>query len=139
MPRNYLIENVELNWARLSTPVSPFGTPQWELQIATTDPVLAGQMGENNLNVKEKDGKYVVALKRKAVKADGNPMTPVRVVDAQKNPITDTNSIGNGSKGNVIVWQAEYETMGRSGVSNLSLIHISSPRDRQKSRMPSSA
>ena len=118
MPKNYLIENVELNWARLSTPVSPFGTPQWELQIATTDPVLAGQMGENNLNVKEKDGKYVVSLKRKAVKADGNPMTPVRVVDAQKNPITDTNSIGNGSKGNVIVWQAEYETMGRSGVSN---------------------
>ena len=54
MPRNYLIENVELNWARLSTPVSPFGTPQWELQIATTDPVLAGQMGENNLNVRRR-------------------------------------------------------------------------------------
>ena len=118
MPRNYLIENVELNWARLSNPVSPFGTPQWELQIATTDPVLAGQMGENNLNVKEKDGKYVLSLKRKAMKADGSPMEPVRLVDAQKNPIENKGSIGNGSKGNVIVWQAEYEAAGRSGVSN---------------------
>ena len=118
MPRNYLIENVELNWARLANPVSPFGTPQWELQIATTDPVLAGQMGENNLNVKEKDGKYTVSLKRKAVKADGTEMVPVRLVDAQKNPIENRGSIGNGSKGNVIVWQAEYEAMGKSGVSN---------------------
>ena len=118
MPRNYLIENVELNWARLANPVSPFGTPQWELQIATTDPVLAGQMGENNLNVKEKDGKYTVSLKRKAVKADGTEMVPVRLVDAQKNPIENRGSIGNGSKGNVIIWQAEYEAMGKSGVSN---------------------
>ena len=36
-PRNYRINGVELNWARLDTPVNPFGTPQWELQIATTD------------------------------------------------------------------------------------------------------
>ena len=102
----------------MANPVSPLGTPQWELQIATTDPVLAGQMGENNLNVKEKDGKYTVSLKRKAVKADGTEMVPVRLVDAQKNPIENRGSIGNGSKGNVIVWQAEYEAMGKSGVSN---------------------
>ena len=133
MPNNYLIENVELNWARLSAPVTPFGngTAQWELQIATTDPVLAGQMGENNLNVKEKDGKYVVALKRKAIKADGIPMTPVRVVDAQKNPIADSSSIGNGSKGNVIVWQYDYEYAGKKGIANsltaVSYTHLTLP------------
>ena len=40
-PRNFLISNVELNWARLDDAVSPFGTPQWELQVATTDAAQA--------------------------------------------------------------------------------------------------
>ena len=61
---------------------------------------------------------FVVALKRKAVKADGSPMDPVRVVDANKAPIMDRRSIGNGSVGNVIVWQAPYEVQGRKGISN---------------------
>ena len=117
-PRNYLVSDVELNWARLDTPVSPFGTPQWELQIATTDSAQADVLKANHMNVKEKDGKFVVSLKRKAVKADGSPMEPVRVVDANKATIEARSKIGNGSRGNVIVWQAPYETMGRSGISN---------------------
>ena len=32
--------------------------------------------------------------------------------------ITDRRSIGNGSIGNVIVWQAPYEVQGRKGISN---------------------
>ena len=34
--RNYRIDNVEINWAKLAKPVNPFGTEQWEIQIATT-------------------------------------------------------------------------------------------------------
>ena len=30
----------------------------------------------------------------------------------------DRQSIGNGSVGNVIVWQAPYEVQGRKGISN---------------------
>jgi len=117
-PRNFLVSNVELNWARLDQPVSPFGAAQWELQIATTDKAVADDLKANHMNVKERDGKFVVALKRKAVKADGSPMDPVRVVDAAKAPIMDRRSIGNGSIGNVIVWQAPYEVQGRKGISN---------------------
>ena len=117
-PRNYMIADVELNWARLDAPVSPFGAPQWELQIATTDAAKAEELKANHLNVKERDGKFVVSLKRKAVKADGSAMDPVRVVDTNKAPIADRKSIGNGSVGNVIVWQAPYNTAGRSGISN---------------------
>ena len=65
-------------------PVSPFGAAQWELQIATSDKAVADDLKANHMNVKERDGKFVVALKRKAVKADGSPMDPVRVVDANK-------------------------------------------------------
>ena len=52
------------------------------------------------------------------MKADGSPMEPVRLVNGAKEPITNRNSIGNGSVGNVIIWQAGYDVSGRSGVSN---------------------
>ena len=38
-----------------------------------------------------------------------------------------------------ICWEDLFELEGSERVIDLSLIHISSPRDRQKSRMPSSA
>jgi hypothetical protein len=114
--RNYRIDNVELNWAKLAKPVSPFGTLQWELQIATTDKALAKTLSEEHFNVKEKDGKYVVALKRKAVKADGSENRPVTVMDGQKKAL-DPTIIGNGSIGNVQVFQYPYDTAGRKGVA----------------------
>ena len=52
--RNYLISDVELNWAKLDAPVSPFGVSQWELQIATTDAAKAEEMKANHLPVKGK-------------------------------------------------------------------------------------
>ena len=39
--------------------------------------------------------------------------TPVRVVDTDKNPIKDL--IGNGSSGNIIVYQYDWEVSGRTG------------------------
>jgi len=120
-PKNYLIKDVELNWARLDTPTdNPFGgDPSWELQVATTDKTLADDMKANDLNVKEKDGKFVVSLRRKSVTKDGNPMEPVRVVDASKAPMDGParRKIGNGSTGNVIVWLAPYDFRGRTGVT----------------------
>ena len=57
-PRNFKIVGVELNWAKLDKPVSPFGTEQFELQIATTDKDKAQELKDNHFNVKEKDGKF---------------------------------------------------------------------------------
>ena len=118
--RNYRIDNVELNWAKLDAdkPVSPFGTSQWEVQIATTDSAVAEEWKKNHLNVKEKDGKFMVGLKKKAVKADGNPAQPVKVVDGKLQPL-DSRTIGNGSTGNVILFQRPYEMQGRKGVSTM--------------------
>ena len=117
-PRNFKIMGVELNWARLDTPVNPFGTEQYELQIATTDKAKADELRANHMNVKEKDGKFVVSLKRKAKKADGSDNGKVRVVDASLNPMENVRSLGNGSVGNVIVFQYPYSAMGREGIAN---------------------
>ena len=111
-PRNYRIDNVELNWVRVDTPTSPFGVEQYEAQIATTKKTVAAEWKKNHLNVKEKDGKFVVSLKRKA--ANGK----VRVVNSDLSPMEDTRSIGNGSMGNVIVFQGPYSNNFGKGVTN---------------------
>lgn len=119
-PRNVLISDVEFNYVRVDSPVkNPFGGPDaYEMQIATTDAAKAQEMRDAFLNVKEKDGKFVASLKRKAARADGSDNGKVRVVDANKAPFEAVRTIGNGSRGNVIVWQAPYDTMGRKGVSS---------------------
>jgi hypothetical protein len=123
-PRNYRIDNVELNWAKLTKPVSPFGQPQYELQIATKDKAIANDWKTNHLTVKDKDGKYSVSLKRKALKADGSENGAPRVVGADAQPI-DASSLGNESTGNVIVYQMYYKTAGREGIaSSLTAVQV---------------
>jgi hypothetical protein len=118
--RNVLIKGATLNFAKLHTPVSPFGTAQWELQIETTDKATADDWKSKFLNVKSKDGKYTVSLNRKKLKSDGSENEKPVVVDTLKQPI-DTSKvlIGNGSLGNVIVYQYNYDVAGRKGVGTL--------------------
>ena len=132
-PRNFKIENVELNYARIGeTPIkNNFGATQWELQIVTADKEQAQMLKDNHFNVKNEmvkqqdgsktpTGRWTVSLKRKAMKADGTPMDKPRVVDAELRVMEESmiRTLGNGSVGNVIVWQNPYSYQGRSGISN---------------------
>lgn len=128
-PRNVRIDDLELNWAKLDKPVSPFGTAQYELQIVFPEARKA-EMEANHLTtkpVKDRAGFLAVSLKRKAFKADGTDNGPVRVVDANKVEMTDTRGIGNGSIGNVILFQYPYSNSGRSGIAtSLTAVQITS-------------
>jgi hypothetical protein len=68
--------------------------------------------------VKDKDGKDTgkvsINLKKKALKKDGTDAAKVRVVDTKKNPI-DPKTIGNGSKGNVMLFLQEYQIKAPNG------------------------
>ena len=135
-PRNFRIDGVELNWAKLEKPVqNAFNKAeyQYELQIATKDAAKAQMLRENHFNVKtelDKDtkqptGKFTVSLRRKATKADGSENGPVRVVDGQLTEMENKRNIGNGSIGNVIVFQYPWSNMGRSGIgSSLTAVQI---------------
>ena len=115
--RNFMISDVELNWAKLVSPVDPFQQgARYEMQIATTDATKAQEWKDNYLNVKEKDGVFTVQLKRMAERKDGSDNGKVRVVDANRAPFENVGSIGNGSRGNVIVSQFPYSYAGRKGV-----------------------
>lgn len=120
-PRNYKIEGATLNWVKVAKPQqNPFNKEeyQYEMQIATTDAAKAEEWKANHLNVKTKDGVHTVSLRRKAKRADGSDNGPVRVVDANLAPFENVSTIGNGSVGNVIVFQYPWNNMGRSGISS---------------------
>ena len=118
MATQTLITDVTLNWAKLEQPIINVfnATPQWELQMVTDSKQEADRWAnELSLNVKDLDGSFAVNLRRNAVKKDGSQNDPVRLVDAKKNPM-DSRKIGNGSKGNVIIYQDNYDFAGKTGV-----------------------
>ena len=119
-PRNVIINDVELNWCKLAKPMTnQFGATQYEMQIVAKDKAHADKItADTGISFKEKDGKLVANLKRKATKRDGSDNGAPRVVDSNKAPLENPGSVGNGSKGNIIVWQYEYEFGGRKGVGN---------------------
>ena len=112
-----LLKDVQFFWAKLDEPVSPFGAPQWEIQLRV--PKKRKKELEAFGKIKEQDDDTVsINLKKKAVNAKGEKMQPVRVVDALKNPVENRKAIGNGSEGHVIVRSYDYDVAGRKGTAH---------------------
>jgi len=121
--RTVIVRDVELYWAKLVKPVEPFGTLQWELQMRTRDKAEAKKWKEDfYLNTKtEEDDEgvfYKTNVKRKALKKDGDQNTAPDVLDNAKVAI-DGNKVGNGSTGNVMLFQYPYDVGGRKGVASI--------------------
>jgi hypothetical protein len=111
---NTLVRNVQLYWAKLDKPVDPFGTLQWELTIQVPKKREAEIASFGKVKEGFEKNTVAVALKKKALKADGTEAAKVNVVDANKQPF-DSKLIGNGSTGNIIVFQRPYEIKAPNG------------------------
>jgi hypothetical protein len=117
--RNEIIKNVEIHWAKLDKPVSPFGTEQYEvsLQVPKKRASELEAYGKTK-PVKDKEGKDTgkvsINLKKKAFKKDGTEAAKVRVVDTHKQPV-DPKTIGNGTIGNVMVYLQDYQIKAPNG------------------------
>lgn len=134
--RQVLLENVEFHYYK-DKAVMYKGNLQWEVSIVTTNAEQAEEWENNWLNVRH-DGtstklptKWTVSLNRKVHKRDGEEQEPVRIVDENLVPYTaeERRKIGNGSKGNVILWQGHYDNEHGKGVST-SLTAMQIPRDK---------
>jgi len=114
---NAIIKNVELFWVKCnpSKPVAPFGEDQWEVQIRFPKKRVAEM--EQFGKVKESDtkGVYQLNLKKKAVKKDGSPAAPIKIVGATADSVVNPLTIGNGSTGNVKVMLRDYQIKGPNG------------------------
>jgi len=100
--------------------------PTWELQIRTRDKEQKKAWEELNLPVKavipEGDDEkpyYRVNLRKKSIKKDGEPSSPVGVKDGALRDI-GPNTIGNGSIANIRVFQYQYpKEDGTQGVASV--------------------
>ena len=110
-----IIKEVNFYYSKLDKPVSPFGTEIYDIQLRFPKHRIKEMSAFGKVREVE-DGNYAINITRKAKNAKGQK-TPVRVVDAEKNPIKDL--IGNGSEGNVIVYQYDWNVSGRSGTKTI--------------------
>lgn len=123
-----LVENVEMFFAKLDPkrPSSKFNkdNPTWELQIRTTDKEQKKAWETLNLPVKavmpddDTPPFWRVNLRKKSIKTDGSAAGPVIVVDYNNKPI-DPNTIGNGSIGNLRIFQYPYANNGKKGLASV--------------------
>jgi hypothetical protein len=111
-----ILRNCELWFAKLDPkrPNNKFNkkNPTWEVQIRTYDKAQKKEWEALNLPIKaivpdEGQPYFRVNLRKKSIKVDGDASSPVRVVDGSLNDV-DPNSIGNGSIGNVRIFQYTY-------------------------------
>jgi hypothetical protein len=121
-----IIKNAELWFAKLDPkkPNDRFDAmnPTWEVQIRTRSKSEAKAWKDMNLNVRpDEDDKgvfYKATLKKKSKKRDGEPQNPVNLVGGDLSPV-DPNKLGNGSIGNVRVYQYPYNVGGREGIASM--------------------
>ena len=111
-----ILKDCELWFAKLDAqrPNNRFNkeNPTWEVQIRTSDKAVKKEWEELNLPVKaivpdEGAPYFRVNLRKKSVKEDGEKSSPVKVVNGKLEEI-DGRTIGNGSIGNIRVYQYEY-------------------------------
>ena len=122
-----LLKNVNISWVKFDAmnPDQGFDrkSPQYSCTVQTSDRVQAEEWKKASINVKpvEENGTvvYKTTLKKKIfLDADGkNSTKPPAVVDKQLQPITDTQTIGNGSIGNAQVRLKPYSYNGKEGIS----------------------
>jgi hypothetical protein len=121
--------------------------PAWSVQIRTSDPDQAKEWKKLNVNVKplkrkqkdeqgnvieddfgeaqyepvlDENGKqyYGCSLNKPSKKRDGTDNRPVAVVGGDLSEV-DPTKIGNGSVGNVRVYQYEYSVDGNEGIASM--------------------
>jgi len=112
-----MIKDCEIWFAKLDPkrPNSKFNktNPTWECQIRTTSKEVKKQWEAISLSVKaivpdEGEPYFRVNLRKKSIKVDKDPASPISVVNGDLEAL-DPNSIGNGSIGNIRLFQYTYK------------------------------
>lgn len=104
--------------------------PTWEVQIRTNNPETQKEWAKIGVRTKMELGEdnkpyWFANLKRKTIKADGTPADPPKVVAADLSPV-DPDTIGNGSIGNVQIFQykSKHESFKGKTVNVLTGVQI---------------
>jgi hypothetical protein len=111
-----ILRDLTFFWAKLDKPVeTPFGTTIYDLQVRFPKKRVKEMSAYGKVKPQD-DGSFSINITRKPTNAKGQE-TPVRVVDEVKRPLEG--KIGNGSKGNIIVYQYDWNVAGKSGTKTI--------------------
>jgi len=121
-----ILKNVELYFAKLNPkkPNDRFDkeNPTWEVQIRTRSKAQAKEWKDLSINVKPDEDDagifYKATLKKRSKKRNGEEQNPVSLVGGDLSTI-DPDKLGNGSVGNVRVYQYDYNIGGREGIATM--------------------
>lgn len=111
-----ILKNVEIWYPRLdpNKPNTKYNKDNgtWEIQLRTKDKKQKAEWAAAGLKPKtiDDDDKgiyYACTIRKKSKKTDGKPNQPVKVINGSLEEI-DPKTIGNGSVGNVRIFQYEY-------------------------------
>ena len=120
-----ILKDVEIHYVQVhpKRPSAKFdpAKPTWSIQIRTADKATADSWKKHNIKVKveaKDDGTvfFKANMRRRAIKADGDPATPVSVVDKKLRPLSP-NGIGGGTIANVLFNTYTYNNGGKTGVA----------------------
>jgi hypothetical protein len=118
-----LIKNAQLWYVKMDPkkPNAMFDkeNPTWEIQMRTDSKKEAAEWKAANLKVKAEipeEGKpyWKCNVKRKSFKSNGDPIEAPKLVNGKLSDI-DPNTVGNGSIGDVQIFQYEYDMIGKEG------------------------
>jgi len=106
---NVIINDVEFHWVKIGKPVTSFdgSYEQWEVQCQVPKK-REKELSAYGKTKEQPNGKVSINFRKKSEKADGSPAQKVRCVDGSKEAL-DPSTIGNGSKGNVLLMLKDYE------------------------------
>lgn len=110
--KNCEIYFLEIDPDRPSTRMDP-DKPKWGLQIRTSSKAVKAEWEAVGIRLKLKEDEngnvfYQTNLNKAAIKRDGTGAKPVSLVDGKLQPI-DPRTVGNGSIGNVRIYQYDSE------------------------------
>jgi hypothetical protein len=111
--KTIIVKNVTFSWVKLDTPIDNFTGDKMIYDIQCSVPVARAADLEQFRKVrpvKGDEGMVCINLSKNAVLRSGEDGKKVRVVDAFKKEM-DSKIIGNGSIGNVMVLQDDYEIL----------------------------
>jgi len=124
-----LLKKCELHYIRLvpDRPNKKYNreNPTWEVQIRTTEIAQKKEWEAQGVRLKAvvpEDGSppyWKTTLKKKIFKKDGTPNDPVTIKAGNLTTKIDPATIGNGSIGNVRVFQYDYKGEKSSGTANV--------------------
>jgi len=111
-----ILRDVTLNYAKVyKAETNPFGKEVFDIQLEFTKDRIDEFTKYGKIR-QLSNGNFAININRPAVNNKGQQNT-IRVVNNEKATITDP--IGNGSKGNVMVYTYDWNVGGRNGTKSV--------------------